>query len=82
MAINPNHIPWLTVTGLAGGALGFLVGKLIGFSGDPMLPPLVGFCAGMPGGVLVRILVRRAWLRRQAAPGPSPEGPAGGAPAA
>ncbi|HOX45340.1 MAG TPA: hypothetical protein PK668_17220 [Myxococcota bacterium] len=67
MAFNPNNVPWLTVVGLLGAGIGFLVGRLMGYAGDPMVPPLYGFCAGMVGGVITRIVVRQRWQRRQAA---------------
>jgi hypothetical protein len=64
MAINPNHIPWLSVVGIVGAGLGHGLGQWIGFAGEPMLPALYGLCAGTVGGLVIRIVIRQRTLKQ------------------
>ena len=70
MAFNPNLVPWMTILGV----LGAVIGYLIGGANYPaaMVPALYGLCIGSVGGILVRIILRSRAKRDE-----DPETPAG-----
>jgi hypothetical protein len=56
VAFNPNYLPWMTILGLLGVAIGFLIGGAT--YPAAMVPALYGLCIGSVGGILVRIVLR------------------------
>ena len=70
MAINPNLMPWMTILGVLGAAVGYLVGGAI--YPAAMVPALYGLCIGSVAGILVRIVLRARTGRQK-----DPENPAG-----
>lgn len=63
MAVNPNLIPWLSILGVAGAVVGYLWGRWTACA-DPMIPALVGLCAGTFAGLVLRVVLRLRWARR------------------
>ena len=70
MAFNPNYIPWMTILGVLGGAIGFVIGGATFPAGQ--VPALYGLCIGSAGGILVRIVLRARTGKQK-----EPEKPAG-----
>jgi zinc transporter ZupT len=64
MAFNPNYVPWMSVLGILGLGIGYLVGGG-GQGPEGMIPGLYGLVIGSVLGVVVRMLVRRSFSRRQ-----------------
>jgi hypothetical protein len=57
MALNYNYIPWLSLLGVIGAAIGYVVGG--GSSGpQAMYFAMVGLLIGTVTGMLVRIVLR------------------------
>lgn len=65
MAFNPNYVPWMSVLGLVGAAIGYLVGGQ-GTGPEAILPALYGLVGGSLAGIVVRIVLRRWTLQRAA----------------
>ena len=65
MAFNPNYVPWMTVLGLIGAAIGYLVAGQ-GTGPEATLPALYGLVGGCLAGIVVRIVLRRWTLQRAA----------------
>jgi hypothetical protein len=70
LALNPNMVPWMTVLGVLGAAIGYLIGGAV--YPAAMVPALYGLCIGSVAGILVRILLRSRISREK-----DPEDPAG-----
>jgi hypothetical protein len=70
LAINPNLVPWMTILGLLGAAIGYLIGGAT--YPAAMVPALYGLCIGSVGGILVRIILRSRAARKD-----DPETPSG-----
>jgi hypothetical protein len=70
LAFNPNLVPWMTILGVLGAAIGYLIGGAT--YPAAMVPALYGLCIGSVGGILVRII-----LRSRAASKKDPESPVG-----
>jgi len=63
MTRNLNYVPWMTVLGVAGAGIGYLIG---GASGQQaVVPALYGLCIGSAAGIVVRIVVRARTMRDQ-----------------
>ena len=64
MSINPNHIPWMTILGLVGLGVGYLIG---GGSGNPqaMTAGLYGLVGGSLLGIIVRVVARYLRVKKQ-----------------
>lgn len=56
MTRNLNYVPWMTVLGVAGAGIGYLIGG--GSGQQAVVPALYGLCIGSVAGVVVRIVVR------------------------
>ena len=67
MAFNLNYVPWMTVLGIVGAGIGYLVGGM-GSGPAGMLPALYGLCGGTFAGIVVRILVRYRTSRKADTP--------------
>ena len=63
MAFNPNYVPWMTILGLAGAAIGYLIGGG-GTGPEATIPALYGLLGGCFAGIVVRILLRRWTMQR------------------
>jgi predicted membrane-bound spermidine synthase len=81
MAWNPTYMPWLTIFGLLGAGIAYLL-----FGRDhvqPMVPTLYGMLAGTLLGLVITIVVR-VRARRRASSSPAvpavPENPGPPAP--
>lgn len=70
MALNHNLVPWMTILGVLGAAVGYLIGGAT--YPAAMVPALYGLCIGSVAGIVVRIL-----LRSRIAGKKDPEDPAG-----
>jgi hypothetical protein len=70
LAFNPNLVPWMTIIGVLGAAIGYLIGGAT--YPAAMVPALYGLCIGSVGGILVRIVLRSRTKRDE-----DPETPAG-----
>ena len=70
MAFNPNLVPWMTIIGVLGAAIGYLIGGAT--YPAAMVPALYGLCIGSMAGILVRIVLRARTGRKE-----DPENPAG-----
>ena len=70
MAFNPNLVPWMTIIGVLGAGIGYLIGGAT--YPAAMVPALYGLCIGSVGGILVRIVLRSRTNREK-----DPENPAG-----
>ncbi len=75
MAFNPRNIPWLTLIGVAGLAVGYGVGLLLRI--EPMVPAFWGLCAGMVLGMVLRLVLTARWRRRLEHPQPQEDHPQG-----
>jgi zinc transporter ZupT len=64
VALNPNYVPWMSILGIAGMVIGFVIG---GGSTDPqgMIPALYGLLAGSFAGIVIRIVVRSKSTRQE-----------------
>lgn len=69
MAFNPNYVPWMSMLGIIGLGIGYLVGGG-GQGPEKMVPALYGLLIGSVAGVVVRIVLRRRFAKRQAAEDP------------
>ncbi len=56
MAFNINLVPWMTILGVLGAAIGYLIGGAT--YPAAMVPALYGLCIGSVAGILVRIVMR------------------------
>ena len=70
MAFNPNLVPWMTILGVLGAAIGYLIGGAT--YPAAMVPALYGLCIGSVGGILLRIVLRSRTSGKK-----DPESPAG-----
>jgi hypothetical protein len=70
LAFNPNLVPWMTILGVLGAVIGYLIGGAT--YPASMVPALYGLCIGSVGGIFVRII-----LRSRAAGKKDPESPPG-----
>ena len=52
MKFNPRTMPWITIFGVPGIFIGYLIGKS-GYP-DPMVPAFWGMCIGLALGMAVR----------------------------
>jgi hypothetical protein len=69
---NPNYVPWMTVLGILGAGVGFLIG---GGEGDQAIgTALYGLVAGSLAGIVTRIVLRSMTARKAAGqqPGETP----------
>ena len=60
--MNPNYVPWMSLLGIIGLGIGWLVGGG-GTSPQQMVPALYGLLIGSVTGVLVRMELRRRAAR-------------------
>jgi zinc transporter ZupT len=56
LAFNINLVPWMTILGVLGAAIGYLIGGAT--YPAAMVPALYGLCIGSVAGILVRIVMR------------------------
>ena len=53
MAFNPNYVPWMSILGVLGAGVGYLVGP-----GEDHPEFMIPICCGLVGGSMLGILVR------------------------
>jgi zinc transporter ZupT len=56
LTLDPNLVPWMTILGVLGAAVGYLIGGAV--YPAAMVPALYGLCIGSIAGILVRIVLR------------------------
>jgi F0F1-type ATP synthase assembly protein I len=64
MAINPRHVPWMTLLGVIGMAAGYGIGHLLARP-DPIVPAFWGLCGGTLAGLGLRFVLTLRWAREQ-----------------
>ena len=68
MRINLNLVPWMSLLGILGAGIGYLIGP--GEGGDPTVPALYGLCVGSMAGIATRLVVRAYTRRHESDKGP------------
>ena len=63
MNVNPRRIPFMTILGVLGLVIGYLIGQR-GFQ-DPMIPAFWGLCIGTFVALVVRFVLTWRWMKEQ-----------------
>lgn len=63
MALNPRHVPWMTILGVIGMVIGYAIGRALQ-QPEPIVPAFWGLCAGTVAALVLRVALTWRWTRR------------------